>query len=143
MPSDIRFRILVRRGRRTGDLRVTVDGTGAAAAVPLLAHALRTRRVGGLRLFPDSRTLTRDGRRVAVTRREFDLLLFLVQHPRRVFTRVQLLSAVWGNEYTGERTIDVHIGRLRAKTGQPLVVTVYRVGYRLHEDTVAAVVRNS
>jgi two-component system OmpR family response regulator len=120
-----------------------VDGTGAAAAVPVLMNALRTWRAGGLRLFADSRTLMCEGRRVAVTRREFDLLLFLVQHPRRVFTRLQLLSAVWGNEYTSERTIDVHIGRLRAKTGQPLVMTVYRVGYRLHEDTVAAVVRTS
>ena len=78
-----------------------------------------------------------------VTRREFDLLLFLVQHPRRVYTRVQLLSAVWGTEYTSERTVDVHIGRLRAKTGLPLVTTVYRVGYRLHDDTVAAVIRSS
>jgi DNA-binding response OmpR family regulator len=146
MPSDA-VRILVRRGRRTGGLRVTVDGAGAASAVPVLVRALRawsaSRTVAGLRLFPDSRTLTRDGRRVPVTRREFDLLLFLVQHPRRVFTRLQLLSAVWGNEYTSERTIDVHIGRLRAKTGQPLVVTVYRVGYRLHEATVAVVVRTS
>lgn len=147
MPSDTGVRILVRRGRRAGGLRVTVDGAGAASLVPVLAHALRTwsesRTVGGLQLFPDSRTLTCDGRRVPVTRREFDLLLFLVQHPRRVFTRLQLLSAVWGSEYTSERTIDVHIGRLRAKTGRSLVVTVYRVGYRLHEDTVAAVVRGS
>lgn len=51
--------------------------------------------------------------------------------------------ATAASEYASERTIDVHIRRLRVKTGQPLVATVYRVGYRLHEDTVAAVIRET
>ncbi|MFC0530961.1 winged helix-turn-helix domain-containing protein [Phytohabitans kaempferiae] len=96
-----------------------------------------------LRIFPESRVVMRGEHRLPLTRREFDLLLFFVGRPRQVFTRRQLLSAVWGHEHASERTIDVHIRRLRAKTGQPLVATVYRVGYRLHEDTVAIVIRET
>ena len=71
-----------------------------------------------------------------LTRLEFDLLLHLVAHPRRVFTRLQLLNAVWGYEHAGVRTVDVHVRRLRGKVGVdvPLVTTVYGVGYRLADD---------
>ncbi len=69
-----------------------------------------------------------------LTRREYDLLLFLVEHPRFVFTRSQLLQQVWGHVHTGERTVDVHIRRLRAKLGNDLVTTVRGVGYRLSDD---------
>ena len=56
-------------------------------------------------------------RPLPLTRLEFDLLLFLADNPRRVFTRAQLLTAVWGYEHTGERTVDVHVRRLRVKIG--------------------------
>jgi DNA-binding response OmpR family regulator len=71
-----------------------------------------------------------------MTRLEFDLLHFLAVNPRRVFSRMQLLTAVWGYEHTGERTVDVHVRRLRVKLGAhvPLVTTVYGVGYRLADD---------
>ena len=53
-----------------------------------------------------------------------------------MFTRAQLLTGVWGYEHTGERTVDVHVRRLRVKLGGqvPLVTTVYGVGYRLADD---------
>ena len=79
-----------------------------------------------------------------LTRLEFDLLLHLVAHPRRVFTRLQLLNAVWGYEHAGVRTVDVHVRRLRGKVGVdvPLVTTVYGVGYRLADDARVTVDRS-
>lgn len=151
--SSSRHRAAVSRTRRARIVVRRVAGTQAVhirlasgVSVPRLMEALRALTVApteALRVFPDSRVLLRGDRPVPLTRREFDLLLFLVQHPRRVFTRCQLLSAVWGYEYGSERTVDVHIRRLRVKVGQPLVATVYRVGYRLHEDAVATVIHET
>jgi two-component system, OmpR family, response regulator len=88
-----------------------------------------------VKLLTASRQVVVDGRELALTRLEFDLLLFLADNPRRVFTRGQLLTGVWGYEHTGERTVDVHVRRLRVKLGQvPLITTVYGVGYRLADD---------
>jgi hypothetical protein len=93
---------------------------------------------GGLEvtLLTASRQVVVDGAELPLTRLEFDLLLFLADHPRRVFTRTQLLAGVWGYEHTGERTVDVHVRRLRVKLGSqvPLITTVYGVGYRLADD---------
>lgn len=148
-----RVRVVVRREAPGGGIHVTLAGYADPASVPRLMRALRALSARALsasraapaaaeplRIFPDSRVVTRGEERLALTRREFDLLLFFVQHPRRAFTRTQLLSAVWGYEYVSQRVIDVHIRRLRAKAGQPLVATVHRFGYRLHEGTVATVI---
>jgi DNA-binding response OmpR family regulator len=82
-----------------------------------------------------SRIVTAHGSPVEFTRVEYDLLLFLARNPRRVFTRSQLLQIVWGLSHAGERTVDVHIRRLRSKLGEvPLVTTVRGVGYRLADD---------
>ena len=89
-----------------------------------------------VRLLTGSRQVLADGVPLALTRLEFDLLLFLAERPRRVFTRGQLLTGVWGYEHTGERTVDVHVRRLRLKLGGalPVITTVYGVGYRLADD---------
>ena len=89
-----------------------------------------------VRILTASRQVMLDGQLLPLTRLEFDLLLFLAERPRRVFTRGQLLSGVWGYEHTGERTVDVHVRRLRLKLGAglPLITTVYGVGYRLSDD---------
>jgi DNA-binding response OmpR family regulator len=95
-----------------------------------------------LHIQPASRTVLRDGEPVRLTRREFDLLLFLSAHPRRVFSREQLLTRVWGCEWIGgSRTVDVHIRRLRIKLGQrgPVVCTVHGVGYRLDDEVLVTV----
>src|SRR5690606_9087871 len=72
-----------------------------------------------------------------LTPKEFDLLVFFAQHPRQVFTREQILDRVWGYQYYGdERTVDVHIKRLRKKIGrerQPFFHTVWGVGYKFDE----------
>ncbi|WP_431729385.1 winged helix-turn-helix domain-containing protein [Verrucosispora sp. TAA-831] len=92
--------------------------------------------IPNLHILASSRSVLRDGEPLPLTRLEFDLLLHLVAHPRRVFTRLQLLNAVWGYEHAGVRTVDVHVRRLRGKVGVdvPLVTTVYGVGYRLADD---------
>jgi DNA-binding winged helix-turn-helix (wHTH) protein len=95
----------------------------------------------GLYIWPAGRAVWRDGAPVQFTRREFDLLLFLCEHPRRVFNRDQLLDLVWGRDSgSGSRTVDVHIRRLRKKLGDDLVATVRRVGYRLDEQVQFAIV---
>jgi two-component system OmpR family response regulator len=89
-----------------------------------------------VRLMTGSRQVLLDGESLPLTRLEFDLLLFLAERPRRVFTRGQLLAGVWGYEHTGERTVDVHVRRLRLKLGgtSPVITTVYGVGYRLSDE---------
>ncbi|GAA2598990.1 hypothetical protein GCM10010435_93080 [Winogradskya consettensis] len=88
-----------------------------------------------VRLLAASRRVLIGAEFLPLTRLEFDLLQFLAAHPRRVFSRTQLLTAVWGYEHTGERTVDVHVRRLRVKMGTvPLITTVYGVGYRLDDD---------
>jgi DNA-binding response OmpR family regulator len=88
-----------------------------------------------LRIQPASRTAYAAGRPVRLTRREFDLLLFLCDNPGRVFRRDQLLAQVWGYEWIGgSRTVDVHIRRLRMKVGSDAIATVHGVGYRLDDQ---------
>jgi len=89
-----------------------------------------------VRILVGSRQVFLDGGPLPLTRLEFDLLLFLAERPRKVFTRGQLLAGVWGYEHTGERTVDVHVRRLRLKLGGglPTITTVYGVGYRLSDD---------
>jgi two-component system, OmpR family, response regulator len=76
-----------------------------------------------------------------LTPKEFDLLYYFVQHPRQVFSREQLLERVWGYQFYGdERTVDVHIKRLRKKIEtdtQPFFHTVWGVGYKFDETIKA------
>jgi two-component system phosphate regulon response regulator PhoB len=89
----------------------------------------------GLRLDTDTFRVTADEQAVEISPTEFRLLHFFITHPERVYSRAQLLDQVWGqNVYVEERTIDVHIRRLR-RTLEPwgyhrLIQTVRSVGYR-------------
>jgi DNA-binding response OmpR family regulator len=74
------------------------------------------------------------GEAMDLTRREFELLAYFLQNPRRVLSREKILQQVWGLEYLGEsRTIDAHVRRVRSKLGDSasLIETVVGVGYRL------------
>ena len=79
------------------------------------------------------------GQPLELTFKEYELLRFLATHRGRVFTREALLNQVWGYDYYGgNRTVDVHIRRIRAKLGSPyedLVETVRNVGYRFNDPT--------
>jgi DNA-binding response OmpR family regulator len=92
-------------------------------------------RAGGLVVDAAARTATRDGGSLGLTVREFDLLLYLLRHPGRAFTRAELLEQVWGWTFGDPSTVTVHIRRLREKvedepTTPRLLVTVWGVGYR-------------
>ncbi len=90
---------------------------------------------GGLVVNPTRRTVELNGCPLELKAREFDLLSVLARHPAQVFTRAQLLDLIWPCDFEGsDRTVDVHISRLRRKLGNPrpaLVVTVPGVGYKL------------
>ena len=94
-------------------------------------------RVGEIEIDAATREVRKRGRALKLTAREFDLLLFLARHPRRVFSRDQLMSRVWGYEPAFESgTITVHVRRLREKIedepARPRYLeTVWGVGYRL------------
>ena len=89
---------------------------------------------------PDSRIVTVAGEQIALTRMEFDLLVFLAEHPRQVFFRSQLLQRVWGYKITGERIVGVHIRQLRVKLGDSFVTPVRGVGYRLADEARVRIV---
>lgn len=78
------------------------------------------------------RTVCRCGEYMELTPKEFDLLVWLVKNPRRVFTRTHLLDEIWGYDFMGDtRTVDIHIQRLRKKLNLgESIVTVFGVGYK-------------
>lgn len=89
----------------------------------------------GLVMDLPARRVEVNGKEVALTPTEFDLLALMAQSPDRVFTREMLMNKVWGYDYLGDgHTIDVHISSLRKKVevepGQRYIKTVWRVGYR-------------
>lgn len=88
----------------------------------------------GLTVNLDEHTVTADSERVQLTYKEFELLRLFLSHPGVAFTRDQLFSEIWGEDYIGEtRTVDMHIRTLRQKLGKygARIETVRGVGYRL------------
>lgn len=100
----------------------------------------RVVQAAGIRMDLDRREAWVDGRPVELTALEFDLLAFLVQHPGRAFTRLELLEAVRSSAFSSfERAVDSHIKRLRRKVepnpeAPSRILTVYGVGYKLAGD---------
>ncbi|MEA4813799.1 MAG: response regulator transcription factor [Oscillospiraceae bacterium] len=92
---------------------------------------------GKLTIYPPRHRVEADGKIVALTLKEYELLKFLLENRGGVFTRDQLLSGVWGYSFDGEsRTVDVHVRTLRQKLGEcgDYIETVRGVGYRMRED---------
>ncbi len=80
---------------------------------------------------PTERRVTRAGADVRLTSKEFDVLVALLQHPGRVFTRADLMERVWGlGSEHASNVLDVYVRNLRAKLGESVVETVRGVGYR-------------
>lgn len=108
-------------------VRAVLRRSGRAAEKQLI-------RVGGLEMNLGEHIVTADGIRVQLTLKEFELLRTFITNPGRAFTREQLLSSVWCEDFLGEtRTVDVHVGTLRQKLGScgKYIRTVRGVGYRL------------
>ena len=95
--------------------------------------------IKALSIDPVSREARLNGSTIALTAKEFDLLLYFARHPGRAFTRMQLLDAVWGTTFEGyEHNVNTHINRLRNKietdpANPQYVLTVRGVGYRFTE----------
>ena len=109
-------------------VRAVLRRSGRAAEKPQLI------RVGNLEMDLNEHIVTADGIRVQLTLKEFELLRTFMTNPGRAFTREQLLSSVWCEDFLGEtRTVDVHVGTLRQKLGScgKYIRTVRGVGYRL------------
>ena len=117
-----RIDALLRRRRSRGE-------TGPRRAI---------RKAGDVELDLDARTARAQGRSLDLTSREFDLLAFFMTHPERVFSREQLMDAVWGSRFFGTvRTVDNFIARLRAHIGDDAesprhLETVRGIGYRFN-----------
>jgi DNA-binding response OmpR family regulator len=96
--------------------------------------------LGPLFINPLTRDATLQGQRLDLTPREFDLLYFFARQPGKVFSRMDLLNAVWGYSHEGyEHTVNTHINRLRAKVeadpaNPSLILTVWGRGYKFAES---------
>lgn len=89
--------------------------------------------IEGLRIDTASRVVFRDGKQIALTMKEFELLLLFVRNRNIALYRETIYERIWGGEYMGDsRTVDLHVQRMRKKVGwEDKIVTVYKVGYRL------------
>ena len=91
--------------------------------------------VEGLLIYKQARTLYVDSKEVELTPKEFNLLVYFVNHCNNVLTREQILKDVWGYDFFGgDRTVDTHVMRLRNHLGKyrHYIVTIHRVGYRFN-----------
>ena len=105
-------------------LRVRLRSSPAATAGAL--------RAGDVSLDVLTREVTIAGRTVSLSEREFSLLRAFVGHPRRVLSRRELLAMAWGMNFDpGTNLVDVYVGYLRRKIGEPMIETVRGAGYRL------------
>ena len=144
--SRIPIVMLTARTEETDELEGFEKGADDYIPKPFSLNILLARiraRLGGaetvtyreLRLEPAKHTAALDGRELGLTRTEYELLLLLVRNKGKVYSREQLLTQVWGYDYFGgDRTVDTHIGRLRAKLGEfadGRLVTIRGYGYKI------------
>ncbi len=89
-------------------------------------------KIGDLIVDRTSYSVSVDGKKLVLPKKEFDLLFLLATKPGKVFTREKILSEVWGDDvYVVDRTIDVHIRKIREKIGENLISTIKGVGYKM------------
>ena len=88
-------------------------------------------QIGELVIDPEKFLVIFEDREIMLAKKEFELLYLLASKPGRVFLRNEILSQVWGNDViVGDRTIDVHIRKIRQKLGVDCITTVKGVGYK-------------
>lgn len=104
-------------------------------AAPAPAPSARTIDHAGVHVDLATREVTFEGQSIPMTRMEYGLLVLLLEHPGRVFSREELLNQVWGYERTpSTRTVDTHVVQLRTKLRADLIESVRGIGYRLVRD---------
>jgi DNA-binding response OmpR family regulator len=89
--------------------------------------------IAGITIDTRSMTVRRDGEEIALTRKEYELLLLFARNPGTALYRETIYERVWGSDYMGDsRTVDLHVQRVRKKVGwEDRLQAVYKVGYRL------------
>jgi two-component system alkaline phosphatase synthesis response regulator PhoP len=99
--------------------------TGSEAAASTLVQ------IGDLKIDRESYLVYKSGESISLPRKEFELLSLLTSKPGKVFTREDILSRVWGTDIiVGDRTIDVHIRKIREKLGDDSIKTIKGIGYK-------------
>ena len=110
-----RLKAILKRGAKEGD------------AKPVLS-------IGKLIIDKNAYVVTVKGEKKVLPKKEFELLYLLASKPGKVFTREKILDKVWGNDvYVVDRTIDVHIRKIREKIGNKYISTIKGVGYKFEE----------
>ena len=105
------------------------------SAAPAAESSGNTIKIGHIEVDEERRCASKNGIPVELTMKEFDLILFLMKNPGKVYSRESLLDLVWGYNYQGDtRTVDVHIRRLREKlelepANPEYIITKWGVGY--------------
>ena len=88
-------------------------------------------KVANIEIDKEKHLVIKEGNHITLPRKEFELLVLLASRPGRVFKREEILNKVWGNDtIVGDRTIDVHIRKLREKIGEELFKTIKGIGYK-------------
>lgn len=87
-------------------------------------------KVHDLEILKDEYIVRKNGEEITLPRKEFDLLCFLASRPGKVYRREELLERVWQDVYVVDRTIDVHVRKLREKLGEDYIQTIKGVGYK-------------
>ena len=119
--KPIRVKVLVSRIKALLKRFETVPNEAPAADRPIVIDRERY-------------LVLKEGKEVVLPRKEFELLALLYSKPQKVFSREEIFSNVWGNDViVGDRTIDVHVRKLREKLGDHHIVTIKGVGYK-YED---------
>jgi two-component system alkaline phosphatase synthesis response regulator PhoP len=96
----------------------------------------RVLKMNGLTIDPEQFIVHHKGKDISLAKKEFELLYLLASKPGRVFLRNEILSQIWGAEViVGDRTIDVHIRKIRQKLGLECITTVKGVGYKFDLGT--------
>lgn len=123
--KPIRPKVLVSR------VKALLKRTGEAGGVATYAEETGIISVGNLLIDKEQYLIRLDNQEMVLPRKEFELLSLLVSKPGKVFTREEIYSTVWGeNVVVGDRTIDVHIRKLREKIGSERIKTLKGIGYK-------------
>ena len=120
--KPIKPRVLISRIKATLRRRAAMD------------ENKKKKKSKGISIDKERYIVVKNGDELTLPKKEFELLSLLMSQPGRVFTRETILSSVWGNDViVGDRTIDVHIRKLREKLGEHYFKTVKGVGYKFND----------
>lgn len=126
--KPIRPKVLVSR------VKALLKRLSTAAAEPEIVVSENTMSIGNLVIDKERYLIRMNNEEMVLPRKEFELLSLLVSKPGKVFTREEIYYSVWGdNVVVGDRTIDVHIRKLREKIGNDHIKTLKGIGYKYKE----------